>query len=42
MLSKIKRKNNLSKAEKRVENVFRRLANSSGKEEARHKQTLSA
>ena len=33
MLSKIKRKNNLSKAEKRVENVFRRLANSSDKEE---------
>lgn len=34
MLSKIKRKNNLSKAEKRVENVFRRLANSPDKEEA--------
>ena len=34
MLSKIKRKNNLSKAEKRVENVFGRLANSSDKEEA--------
>ena len=34
MLSKIKRKNNLNKAEKRVENVFRRLANSPDKEEA--------